>query len=158
MEYKKATFNLDPDLHQRLKVISAVQRREMVDLVRDALTAYFGWNRMTETEQRELKAFELTESQGKGRRAELQFQFVAAELGCAIEPGIAAQLLQYLDAEQRLIVDVWDGVAYRPLRSFGDVTCLYRNGGNLHAQLTIPGRIRYEHLQQRQTWERTQPK
>jgi plasmid stability protein len=46
MDSKKATFNLDADLHQQLKVAAAVQRREMVDLVRDALTAYLGWNRM----------------------------------------------------------------------------------------------------------------
>jgi hypothetical protein len=37
---KKATFNLDADLHQRLKVAAAVHRREMVDLVEEALTGY----------------------------------------------------------------------------------------------------------------------
>ena len=34
---KKATFNLDPSLHQRLKVAAALHRRQMTDLVEDAL-------------------------------------------------------------------------------------------------------------------------
>jgi plasmid stability protein len=34
---KKATFNLDPRLHQRLKVAAALHRRQMTDLVEDAL-------------------------------------------------------------------------------------------------------------------------
>ena len=37
---KKATFNLDAGLHQRLKVAAAVHRREMVDLVEEALEAH----------------------------------------------------------------------------------------------------------------------
>lgn len=37
---KKATFNLDASLHQRLKVAAAVHSREMVDIVEDALLAY----------------------------------------------------------------------------------------------------------------------
>jgi hypothetical protein len=37
---KKATFNLDADLHQRLKVAAAMNRREMVDIVEEALVAY----------------------------------------------------------------------------------------------------------------------
>jgi|ERR1039457_2882178 glutamate racemase len=39
-EKKKATFNLDAGLHQRLKVAAAVHRREMVDLVEEALEAH----------------------------------------------------------------------------------------------------------------------
>jgi predicted HicB family RNase H-like nuclease len=39
---KKATFNLDADLHQRLKVHAAVQGREMVSLVEEALKTYLG--------------------------------------------------------------------------------------------------------------------
>jgi plasmid stability protein len=155
MEAKKATFNLDPDLHQQLKVTAAVQRREMVDLVRDALTAYLGWNRMTPTEQQELKLYELAESQGKGRRAHLCFTPLSTQLGT--EWAITAQLLQYLAAQHRLLVDVWDGHTYRPLHTFGNTDCLYNNGGELHVQLTIPGRMRYELLQQRRTWEVTQP-
>ena len=155
MDSKKATFNLDADLHQQLKVTAAVQRREMVDLVRDALTGYLGWNRMTDTEQRELKLYELAESQGKGRRANLAFTPLSTELGT--EWAVAAQLLQYLEAQHRLLIDVWDGQTYRPLHSFGDTDCLYCNGGQLHVQLTIPGRMRYELLQQQRTWEATQP-
>jgi hypothetical protein len=34
---KKATFNLDADLHQRLKVVAAIHRREMGNLVEEAL-------------------------------------------------------------------------------------------------------------------------
>lgn len=37
---KKATFNLDASLHQRLKVAAAVHSREMVDIVEDALLSY----------------------------------------------------------------------------------------------------------------------
>lgn len=37
---KKATFNLDASLHQRLKVAAAVHSREMVDIVEDALLKY----------------------------------------------------------------------------------------------------------------------
>jgi plasmid stability protein len=155
MESKKATFNLDPDLHQQLKVTAAVQRREMVDLVRDALTAYLGWNRMTDTEQQELKLYELAESQGKGQRAHLCFTPLSTQL--KTEWAITAQLLQYLEGQHRLLVDVWDGQIYRPLHSFGTTDCLYVNGGELHVQLTIPGRMRYELLQQRRTWEVTQP-
>lgn len=37
---KKATFNLDADLHHRLKVAAATHRREMVDMVEEAVRAY----------------------------------------------------------------------------------------------------------------------
>ena len=37
---KKATFNLDASLHQRLKIAAAMHSREMVDIVQDALQAY----------------------------------------------------------------------------------------------------------------------
>ena len=37
---KKATFNLDAALHQRLKIAAAIHSREMVDIVQDALQAY----------------------------------------------------------------------------------------------------------------------
>jgi len=37
---KKATFNLDAALHQRLKIAAAMHSREMVDIVQDALQAY----------------------------------------------------------------------------------------------------------------------
>lgn len=37
---KKATFNLDPSLHQRLKVTAAMHNREMVAIVEDALHTY----------------------------------------------------------------------------------------------------------------------
>lgn len=39
---KKATFNLDAGLHQRLKVTAALHRREMGDLVEEALRRHLG--------------------------------------------------------------------------------------------------------------------
>lgn len=39
---KKATFNLDASLHQRLKVAAARHRREMGDLVTEALRRHLG--------------------------------------------------------------------------------------------------------------------
>lgn len=38
---KKATFDLDPKLHTRLKVFAAQQDLNMVDIVEDALQMYF---------------------------------------------------------------------------------------------------------------------
>jgi hypothetical protein len=155
MDVKKATFNLDPDLHQQLKMAAALQRREMVELVREALTSYFGWNRMTPTEHQEFRLYQLADSQGKGRRANLCFHTVANDLN--IDNSIAAQLLQYLEANHRLTIEVWDGVQYRQLQTFPTVECLFMNGGQLHVQLTIPGRMRYEQLTQRREWEAKQP-
>ena len=37
---KKATFNMDASLHQRLKITAATTGREMVDIVQEALEAY----------------------------------------------------------------------------------------------------------------------
>lgn len=37
---KKATFNLDADLHHRLKIAAATHRREMVDMVEEAVRGY----------------------------------------------------------------------------------------------------------------------
>ena len=82
MERKKATYNLDTGLHQHLKMTAAAQRREMVDLVEEALTAYFGWHGMTETEKRELKTYEMIELQGKGQRAAADFDTLSTALGC----------------------------------------------------------------------------
>ena len=39
---KKATFNLDADLHQRLKVTAALERRQMMELVEEALRRHLG--------------------------------------------------------------------------------------------------------------------
>lgn len=39
---KKATFNLDARLHQRLKVAAALHRRQMTELVEDALRLHLG--------------------------------------------------------------------------------------------------------------------
>ena len=39
---KKATFNLDPRLHQRLKVAAALHRRQMTEMVEDALRMHLG--------------------------------------------------------------------------------------------------------------------
>lgn len=154
-DFKKATFNLDADLHQQLKVMAAVQRREMVDLLREALTNYFGWNRMTPTEHQEQRLYNLADSQGKGQRAHLDFIRITHELGG--EHSTAAQLLVHVAATGRVLVDVWDGSAYRALNTFPDENCLYNNGGNVHLQLTIPGRVRCEQLQQRQAWEAARP-
>jgi hypothetical protein len=37
---KKATFNLDADLHHQLKVTAALYKREMLELVEEALRRY----------------------------------------------------------------------------------------------------------------------
>jgi len=39
---QKATFNLDAGLHQRLKVTAALERRQMVELVEEALHQHLG--------------------------------------------------------------------------------------------------------------------
>ena len=39
---KKATFNLEAGLHQRLKVAAALHRREMASLVDEALRRHLG--------------------------------------------------------------------------------------------------------------------
>jgi hypothetical protein len=39
-EKKKATFELDADLHKRLKMYSAQEGKKMVDVVEEALTEY----------------------------------------------------------------------------------------------------------------------
>jgi hypothetical protein len=40
IEKKKATFELDADLHKRLKMYSAEQGKKMVDVVEEALRTY----------------------------------------------------------------------------------------------------------------------
>jgi len=42
MERKKTTFNLNADLHKRLKVTAAQHGRQMVELVEEALESYLG--------------------------------------------------------------------------------------------------------------------
>lgn len=37
---KKATFDLDPELHRKLKVRSATENRSMLDIVQSALEEY----------------------------------------------------------------------------------------------------------------------
>lgn len=37
---KKATFDLDPELHRKLKVKSATENRSMLDIVQSALEEY----------------------------------------------------------------------------------------------------------------------
>jgi hypothetical protein len=37
---KKATFNMDEALHQRLKITAVTQRRDMTDLMEDAIREY----------------------------------------------------------------------------------------------------------------------
>lgn len=37
---KKTTFNLNGELHQRLKIEAATQRRDMVDILEEIIAAY----------------------------------------------------------------------------------------------------------------------
>jgi hypothetical protein len=157
LDTKKATYNMDADLHQHLKMTATAQRREMVELVEEALGAYFGWNRMTDTEKSELKTYELIEFQGKGQRATMDFNAYSTSLGYSgSQQAVAADLLKYVDDEGRVTVDVFDGGQYKPLKSFPKLDCLYVNGGVMHIKLTIPGRIRYEQLRQRHLAESAQ--
>ena len=55
---------MDAGLHQHLRLAAATERREMVELVEEALKSYFGWHRMTDTESKELKTYELVEFRG----------------------------------------------------------------------------------------------
>lgn len=41
IQTKKATFNLDPQLHTQLKTRAAIEGRNMADIVTDALKQYF---------------------------------------------------------------------------------------------------------------------
>jgi hypothetical protein len=154
---KKVTYNLDAELHQHLRVAAATERREMVELVEEALKSYFGWNRMTETESKELKTYELVEFRGKGQNTNLDFQGYSRALGCeGSEQAIAADLLHYMEQEGRLAISVYDGTGYRALQSFPNSDCLYVHGGGMRLKLTIPGRMRYEQLRQRYLAEGTQ--
>lgn len=157
MENKKVTYNLDAELHQYLRLAAATERREMVELVEEALKSYFGWHRMTETENRELKTYELVEFRGKGQSANVDFTSYSRDLGCTgSEQGIAEDLLGFMEEQGRLLVRVFDGREYKALRSFPDAGCLYINGGEMQIKVTIPGRIRYEQLRQRHVAETAQ--
>ena len=129
----------------------------MVELLEEALRSYFGWNRMTETETRELKTYEMVEFRGKGQLASLDFLAYSNMLGClGSEQSIAADMLRYLEGQGRMTINVFDGGQYKALESFQNSDCLYVNGGNLQMKLTIPGRIRYEQLGQRHLAETAQ--
>lgn len=153
---KKATFNLGENTHQGLKLASAVRKREMVDLVEEALNTYFGWNKMTDIEKEELKVYRIAERNGAGREGNADFTSLGRELG---EPNeVVEQLLVHLHSERRVVLKVNDGqTGFRDYTTFPEgPECLYRNGGYIRLQLTIPGRLRFQQLTAREEWERNQ--
>ena len=152
---KKATFNLKESTHQGLKLAAAVQKREMVDLVEEAISMYFERNKMTKIENEELELYRVAESQGSGRGAEMDFGDLRTKLGYPAGGEVVAQLLEHVDSNRLAAVEINDGrTGYRNLTLFPDAIkrlCTY--GGMIRLQLTIPGRQRFEQLQARKEWE-----
>jgi hypothetical protein len=153
---KKTTFNLSEHTHQGLKFAAASQKREMAELLEQALTEYFGWSKMTKTEKDELEFYRVADSSGGGRQQTTDFGSLCRRLGYPGSGEIVAQLLSHVNSNQLATVQVYDGAgAYKPIDSFSDPSeYLYRNGGNIKLQLTIPGRQHFEQLQAREDWEK----
>jgi len=148
---KKATFNISEETHQGLKLAAAVQRREMVELLEEALSTYFGWNKMTKIEKDELALYRIAERSGPGQASQADFNYLSNTL----EPApVLAQLLQHLDG-RHLIVEVNDKrTGFKRFSAFPEgIDCLYR-GGQIRLQLTIPGRLRFQQLMAREEWEK----
>jgi hypothetical protein len=146
---KKATFNLDEDTYQGLKLTAAVQKREMVEVVEEALGMYLGWNKMTKIEKDELELYRIAERDGAGRAATADFIYVSNNLDAA---PVLADLLDYLDGRY-LVVQVNDNqTGFKPLKAIGK-DFLLKYAASIKLQLTIPGRHRFEQLQAREQWE-----
>jgi len=152
---KKATFNLNEDVHQWLKLTAAMQRREMVELLDEALSAYLGWNKMTEIEKQELGLYSVAESDGVGRRPERDFFEVCKSVGFPThEQTVGAQLLYYLNKQGLMVVDVYSN-GYQNIGLLPEGPgCLLNQARQIRLQLTIPGRLRYQQLLARDSWEK----
>jgi hypothetical protein len=157
MVRKKATFNLDESTHQRLKLSATVQKREMVELVEEALGIYLEWKKMTKTEKNELELYRIAERSGPGRATDADFLYVAKTLNEPHE--VLAQLLEYLDGQQYLVVEVNENkTGLRPFRSFPEGKLCFYHGGAIRLQLTVPGRQRFEQLEMEEEWETRRPR
>jgi hypothetical protein len=152
---RKATFNINEDTHQGLRLAAAERKLEMVELVEAALGAYLGWNKMTKIEHDELTIYRTAEFLGPGRQTETAFNDLCQRLGYI--PGesvVVAQLLEYLDTKGLLIVEANDNrTGYKKLASFPDGRTWLFQTSSIRLQLTIPGRLRFQELQAREEWE-----
>jgi hypothetical protein len=152
---KKATFNLDEGTFHGLKLTAAIQKREMVELVEEALGMYLGWNRMTKIEKDELELYRIAEREGAGRAATADFIYLSNNLDAA---PVLAELLDYLDGKY-LVVEVNDNrTGFKPLNALGKGVLLKYAPATMKLQLTIPGRQRFEQLQTREQWENKGPR
>lgn len=156
---RKATFNLNEDTHQGLRLAAAGWKLEMVEVVEAALGEYLGWNKMTKIEHDELTIYRTAEFNGQGCQMETTFIYLCNKL--SYSPGdasVVAQLLEYLNNQGLLIVEPNDNITgYKSFASFPDgKTWLYKACA-IRLQLTIPGRIRSQVLRAREEWEARQP-
>src|ERR1700678_668329 len=115
IQKKKTTFNLSEYTHQGLKFAAASQKREMAELLEEALSAYFGWNKMTKIEKDELELYRIAERNGPGQATEANFNTISNTLDAAT---VLSQLLQYLHGKY-LIVEVNDNrTGYKDFSTF----------------------------------------
>jgi len=151
---RKATFNLDEDTYQGLRLTAAVQKREMVELVEEALGMYLEWNKMTKTEKDELDLYRIAERSGAGQAATADFIYLSNNIDSA---PVLADLLDYLDGKN-LVVQVNDNqTGFKPLKGIGK-DFLLKYAATIKLQLTIPGRLRFEKLQNKEQWENKGPR
>lgn len=152
---KKATFNLEESTHQRLKLSAAVQKREMVELLEEALGMYLEWKKMTKIEKDELELYRIAERNGPGRATQANFDYLSNNLD---EAPVLAQLLEYLDGRY-LTVEVNDNkTGFKSFRSFPEGQESLYHDGVIRLQLTIPGRQRFEQLKMEEEWELRRPR
>lgn len=151
---KKSTFNLDGNVHLGLKLTATVQKREMVELVEEALGMYLGWNRMTRIEKCELELYRIAERNGPGQATESNLNHLGSYLGETI---VLAQLLEYLHGTF-LLVEVNDNhIGYRDLSTYSEAGGCFSRYRDVRLKLTIQGRLRYQQLQAREDWESSRP-
>jgi hypothetical protein len=155
---RKATFNLNEDTHQGLRLAAAAWKREMVEVVEAALGEYLGWNRMTKIEHDELTLYRTAEFNGQGRQTETAFNDLCKKLGYSPNDAtVVAQLLEYLNTQGLLTVEPNDNrTGYKSFTSFPDGRNWLYQACAIRLQLTIPGRIRFQVLQAREEWESRQ--
>jgi hypothetical protein len=153
---KKATFNINETTHQGLKLAAVVRRREMVELLEEALGAYLGWNKMTRIEKDEIAVDRIAEFQGQGQKSTVAFFDLCKQLGYAGgESKVVEQLLAHLHATGLLIVEVNDNrTGYKNLAHYDEGSAAIQSYGHLRLQLTIPGRLRFQQLIAREEWEK----
>src|ERR1044071_303494 len=95
---RKTTFNLSERTHQGLKFAAASQKREMAELLEEALSAYMGWSKMTKIEQDELALYRIADRGGAGRWSTTDFGALSQELGFPGGGEVVAQLLDHVHA------------------------------------------------------------